>query len=336
MRIKNKPDQSGLTLVEILVAMTVGIILMGGVIQIFMSNKQTYRTMESMSRLQENGRFAMTFLSKDIRKTDYQGCRSRSNVPTNTVAKTAGAQTLDATLYNDTNGAVIGANNVAAGTTVGTDTVITGTDILTLQYAGSCGGQLVRDLNATQAGIKIPLSNSCDLQVDRVYIISDCQSADVFRLSAIATQTSGKILRHKNTHNSSNHLSKAYQADAEVYTVESVTYYLALNARGIPSLFRRNTALNRTEELISDVDDFQVLYGEDTAANDRVADQYLTANNVTNMNNVVSLRIQVRSRSMDDNIALAANTVTYNGANVTDSRIRRQFGSTISIRNRQF
>jgi len=78
------------------------------------------------------------------------------------------------------------------------------------------------------------------------------------------------------------------------------------------------------------------LYGEDTAGNDRVADQYLTANNVTDMSSVVSLRIQVRSRSMEDNIALAANTVMYNGANITDNRIRRQFRSTMSIRNRQF
>ncbi len=341
------PKQTGLTLVEILVAMTVGLILMGGLIQIFLSNKQTYRTMESVSRLQENGRFSMTFLGKDIRKADYQGCRSRSNIPTQIAAKTAGTQALDASLYNDNdgvftgmynaaNGAVTGLNNVVSGTTVGSDTVITGTDILTMQYAGSCNGHLVTDMNATQAGIKIPLSNSCELSTDRVFIISDCQSADILRTSGINTTGNGKVLLHRNSHNLNNHLSKAYRSDAEVFTMESVTYYVALNGNGTPSLYRRDHARNRTEELITDIDDFQVLYGEDTTGNDRVADQYLTANNVTDMLDVVSVRIQIRSRSKDDNISLAANTVTYNGSNVTDHRIRRQFSSTFSIRNRQF
>ncbi|TAL47465.1 MAG: pilus assembly protein PilW, partial [Methylovulum sp.] len=65
--MNNKPCQTGMTLIEILIAMLLGVFLIGGVIQIFISTKQTYRMQEGLSRLQENGRFAMDFITKDVR-----------------------------------------------------------------------------------------------------------------------------------------------------------------------------------------------------------------------------------------------------------------------------
>jgi type IV pilus assembly protein PilW len=70
--------QRGIGLVEIMVALTLGLVLMGGVLQVFISNKQTYRMQEAHARLQENGRFAMEKLSRDIREAGYWGCASRS------------------------------------------------------------------------------------------------------------------------------------------------------------------------------------------------------------------------------------------------------------------
>jgi len=46
---------------------------MAGVIQIFLSAKQAYRLQENLSRLQENGRFAMDFITKDVRMAGYAG-----------------------------------------------------------------------------------------------------------------------------------------------------------------------------------------------------------------------------------------------------------------------
>ncbi len=72
--MKNKADQSGMTLVEIMIALLIGVFLLGGILQIFVSGKQTNRMQENLSRLQENGRFAMDFLSKDIRMAGYRAC----------------------------------------------------------------------------------------------------------------------------------------------------------------------------------------------------------------------------------------------------------------------
>lgn len=64
-------QQRGLTLVEILVALMISLFLMAGVIQLFIGSKQTYRFHDGLSRIQENGRFAVEALSRDIRAASY-------------------------------------------------------------------------------------------------------------------------------------------------------------------------------------------------------------------------------------------------------------------------
>ena len=65
--IKNNPyRQNGISIVEIMVSIAISLILLAGVMQIMLTNKQTYRVQEAFARLQENGRFAMDFLAKDM------------------------------------------------------------------------------------------------------------------------------------------------------------------------------------------------------------------------------------------------------------------------------
>jgi type IV pilus assembly protein PilW len=67
-------QHQGFTLIEIMVSMLLGIFLLGGVMGIFLNTKQTYRVQDALGRLQENGRYAMDFIGKGIRMTDYRGC----------------------------------------------------------------------------------------------------------------------------------------------------------------------------------------------------------------------------------------------------------------------
>ena len=73
-------NQRGLTLVELMIAMLLGLFLLGGLLQIFISSKQTNRMQEGLSRLQENGRFAMDFMTRDIRLAGFMGCSNRSMI----------------------------------------------------------------------------------------------------------------------------------------------------------------------------------------------------------------------------------------------------------------
>ncbi len=58
--------QRGLTLVELMIAMAIGILMLLGVSLLFTQNKQSYRQNEEIARIQENARFAIEELSRDI------------------------------------------------------------------------------------------------------------------------------------------------------------------------------------------------------------------------------------------------------------------------------
>jgi type IV pilus assembly protein PilW len=96
--------QQGMTLVEIMIALLIGLVLLGGIIQIFINTRQTYQVESALSRLQENGRFAMEFLARDIRMADYRECQtatppSMKDVSNNNIALNAIAgDTYDGTV----------------------------------------------------------------------------------------------------------------------------------------------------------------------------------------------------------------------------------------------
>lgn len=66
--------QKGFSLIELMIATALGIFLSAAMISLFVGSKQSYRLNENMSRLQENARFAVSFMSRDIRMTGYHAC----------------------------------------------------------------------------------------------------------------------------------------------------------------------------------------------------------------------------------------------------------------------
>jgi len=61
----------GLSLIELLVAMVISLFLVGGMIELFIQNKTSYKLQEGIARAQENGRLAIHFLEKNIRRAGH-------------------------------------------------------------------------------------------------------------------------------------------------------------------------------------------------------------------------------------------------------------------------
>ncbi len=72
--MKNKLNQAGISLIELMIAVLIAVFLLAGVLQIFINSKQTNKMQINMSRLQENGRFALDFMANDIRTAGYWDC----------------------------------------------------------------------------------------------------------------------------------------------------------------------------------------------------------------------------------------------------------------------
>ena len=88
------PRQTGFTLVEVLVAVTISMILLVGVIQIFATTKRTYRLDESLARLQENGRFATDILARDVRMAGFQGCANMAGLEVHNIVRNPAADVV--------------------------------------------------------------------------------------------------------------------------------------------------------------------------------------------------------------------------------------------------
>src|SRR5690606_30644996 len=68
--------QSGVSLIEVMIALVIAGLLSLGLVQIFAASKATSNMTEGLSRVQENGRFATQFLARQLRMVGFMGCGS--------------------------------------------------------------------------------------------------------------------------------------------------------------------------------------------------------------------------------------------------------------------
>lgn len=71
MVVANCRRQRGLSLVELMVAMVLGLLITAAVIQLFLTNRQTFNLQQGIASVQEQGRFAVDFLSREIMGAGY-------------------------------------------------------------------------------------------------------------------------------------------------------------------------------------------------------------------------------------------------------------------------
>lgn len=79
-RARRAPFEQGLTLVELMVAMAIGVFLIAGALTVFAKTRDLYRTNEDAARMQETARFAMGSIETDLRMANYWGLMNRADL----------------------------------------------------------------------------------------------------------------------------------------------------------------------------------------------------------------------------------------------------------------
>lgn len=64
----------GMSLIELMVALFIATVLIGGILKIFIATKASYQLQQGVARVQENGRFAMQLIERTVRMAGYMGC----------------------------------------------------------------------------------------------------------------------------------------------------------------------------------------------------------------------------------------------------------------------
>lgn len=343
----SKSRQAGVSLVEFMVAGLIGLILTLGLFQIFISNRQAFDTTSASANVQETGRIAADVMTRSIRNADYWGCVDLANV-FNNLDDTGSGYSAD----------VLGFGAGVEGTDNNADTsdaIIDGTDTITLRGTrGSMGVQIDSAMAISSAILDV---NSADgLSQGDIVLLSNCRGGDIFQISAITgsgniQHNTGNSISPGNGKNSGpcgtgsssvNCLSQLYDVGASVMLPYSETYFIGTGVSGEPALFMSAGNMGggsvgsvQTIELVQGVEDMQILYGEDTTG-DGTANAYRTAAAVTDMQDVVSIRVSFLVRSTAENVLDSAQNLTFNGVAVdgSDRRLRRVYTMTSTLRNR--
>jgi type IV pilus assembly protein PilW len=339
--MKRYTIQRGISMVEILVALVISLFLLGGIVQVYVANKSSYSFTDAISRIQENGRFAMDTMTQDLRMAGFFGCAIFDpDDPVNIVNNLDPDGTgYDPELYDF----------ILEGVIEGTENDgLNGSDSVTLRGAKPSQVQVHPPYNvSTSANIFVTLNDS--IEVGDIVMVSNCRGADIFQISNLTA--GGNANQMATIHNTgastdpgnynpsscaggnAHCLSQSYGSDASLFELQTVTYSIAVGASGEPALWRSENGTNL--ELIESVEQMQVLYGVDTDDDD-FPNRYVTIDNVADTFDVMAVRLMLLVRSEADFIAEDNQTYTYNSNNTTaaDRRLRQIFTTTIALRNR--
>lgn len=334
----------GMTLVELMVGMAIGLFLVTVMGAVYVGSKGTFNAQESTSRLQENGRFAVDLLSADLRMAGFRGCAGQVGgaAAVNNVLATPTAQ-----LYNYGRGAA-GAHYTGGAWSPLLDPAVsalgpdTAGDVFTVYRSSGTAWALTAEMSSGTSALQV--SPTANLATGDILVVSDCNGAAVFQATN-ATPGAGSIQHLTGVAGvspglASATLGRAFLQDAEVYRLQSVTYYLAPSLRqaGMKSLWSYATPAyelgTQPVELVTGVDQMSVTYGLDTNA-DRAADTFVTADAVTDWTQVVSARLELVLASQDNNTATTPQPYVFGGVTVTpsDRRMRTVVALVASLRN---
>lgn len=292
----NRHHERGLSLIELMVAMLLGLIVMLGVIQVFAASRTSYAVTEGLSRVQENARFALDSLERDLRMVGHYGCvndryRLLSAGQLNSHFAGGGALDFAQSLqgYDATGTGVTGTLNLSAPAAgwspalppwINNLNPVPGSDIVVLRFLAP-EGVPVTGFSASGAGVsasvdvaKWPVLTQGGVAAPALFGIADCTYADVFQATAVGggTVTTKQAALNTTPIDFDSRYTASPAGQTVLYRAEAVVYYVGTGSNNRRSLFRArilpavggtNIATTPPEELVEGVDSVQFVYGLD-------------------------------------------------------------------------
>ncbi len=305
--------EGGLSLIELLVALTIGSLLIAGTVFVYVQSRNSYGVNETMARLQETARYALGVIEPDVRMSSYWGLVNDPELITN---RTAQVDPVSA---------------VAPGAAV-----------------NACGNNFAVDLYATVEGSDDTYALACaagpngnasptsdTLTVRRVTGLPTAAAAG--QLKVYTTRAVGQLF-------DANVAPGPLAPMGRVNDLIVNTYYVSVDSderAGLPSLRRQALIAGpafQDQEIVPGVEDLQIQLGIDPTGLGGTATQYVNPDDAIPLEaQVVAVRIWILVRSENPEVGFTDNRVyTYgNRVNYTpaDGFRRVLFSRTVQVRN---
>lgn len=301
----------GFSLVELMVSLTIGLLLIAGIAQIYLSSKQSYNVQDNLARMQEAGRYAVHVISEDLRLAGYWGSNGDITTIGGAAPANASCATGDASWGSMIEQRIFGLNDTREGyACISTAEYLQG-DVLTVRHAVP---QLTNTFAADDSG---------DL-----FVRTSVFQGRLFRYAPAETPPAVNAEPAPTTHK-----------------VVAHAYYIAAANEGnpncpdvtVPELARQHlrNGLPVREGLVRGIEDLQVEYGLDTN-DDGGLDRYSTAEEVKNWRQVSAARIWLLARSECPEGGYSGSPSYFNGEQRggNDGFRRQVYTVTVALRNR--
>lgn len=314
--------QRGVSLVELMIAMTLALVLSAAVITVFANNRHAYNQGENVQRMQDDARHALREITFDLSMAGHYGdlLIPASVTPDGalTLSTDCGPVAAPEWMYQtmqpgtDQFLSVVALDNATPATAAANFSCITGGEFLT--------GTDVVSIKRVAGNRATTLNNG------QVYLRTNGTVGLLYKEPLVGAPTIPVSAPNS-----------AWEYRPSIYFIRN---YANNPGDGIPTLCKKvlrgvNPGMT-TECLATGIEDLQVEYGIDTTA-DGFANVYMPNPTLANMQSVVSARVSLLARTIDIDTRFA-NDKTFTLSNApayspTDSFHRRVVSTTVSIQN---
>jgi type IV pilus assembly protein PilW len=350
--------RGGFSIIELMVAMTIGLLLVAGLFYVYFGAAQSSRFQGALAAMQGNARFAVEIMGVDLRMTGFTG--SQATNPQNVVAVSLTGNLCPMVDAFGNKGCTAGGNPVAGPlrgyentnppnvcTTANTAPCYrAGTDSLTVVRVDTANKYAV----TTHASPNFTLTSwptSTPPLAGEIFVAADYIHAAAFQVGSATNPTVsyGAGGSPGNTGTALGAFGPSINA-LGLYRLSGVSYYVGTNPVGEPALYRDRldhtgaTLSTTAEELVQGIDDMEITYGVDTTDPLNNVEGYWTAAQVTAGTDGTSVMPAGTAndywkRVLSVRIALTLVSGQNEKVGTTgDKLLRKTFTNTIAIRNR--
>jgi type IV pilus assembly protein PilW len=358
MKFSPRPKRmAGFGLIEFMIAMALGVIVTGGVIEIFIAERQVYQSASSQTLIQDSDNAIGAVITPIVRGAGFTGCGTINNG----VASYIGAAPPSILTYS-TSSDVQGftgtlpaqmtdnaANDATAGdwtpaldaSLTGSAIVEKGSDVLTLIGAAP-GTTPVGVINFAAGAITVDDASKL-LAGNQLMAVSDCGKSSMFMATGVTAAT-GVV-----TFATGPNGTPLYGLGTQLIPMQQTVFFVGQGHGGQSALFRGVMtpgagagngvagAKWTNSETVPGVIAMKVLYGVATNGNGQ-ATEYFDASHVVNWPSVTTIKLAFLLEGNLGSSPIPAGAQTYSllGSAVTvpaDSRLRHIFNMTVNARN---
>lgn len=340
----------GFSLIELLIAMVIGLLVLAGVVQVTLNSKRSYIDSKEISNIQDNVRYALDIIAKDFRAAGYRYCASKSPNIVNVIAtaeknKVPGAFDVNAitAVDGDYTRSLPADFPALYGVNDGLPSSVALPDVVTLRTVTNTN-ELTLSSHNPMSGI-LSTWQAVSFSAGTALIVADasCQNIAILVGQKNPSAPNEIIIGSENCNQGLNALTPYKCGDSispdttaplspgsTIFPYAANTYFIGKSNifPTMPALKRRFIQITdgkmayQTEEIALGVENMQINYGEDSNRDGKV-DSFKSANNITDWTRIVAMQIDLTLRSH--------NVVGKTGQH--DGFIRKSVATTITMRN---